>query len=92
MQREEMLQHSGRESEAKCESDSPLSLSPSLSPGFTFHFHSLLLPLSALKQLPPLMQGTFQITAGGGSRGLEGGSAGGAGCVSMERGVIQKVL
>lgn len=72
-----MLQHSGRESKANCESDSLsfLSLRP-LPP--SFHFHSpLLLPLSALKQLPPLMQGTFQMTGGrgggrGGSKGKEG--------------------
>lgn len=50
-----------------------LTVSQTLSlPLFSLYlqFHSpLLLPLSALKQLPPLMQGTFQITVGGGSVG-----------------------
>lgn len=47
----------------------------------SFHFHSpLLLPLSALKQLPPLMQGTFQMTGGREKKGMRGGGelAGGA--------------
>lgn len=67
-----MLQHSGRESKANCESDSlSLSLSRPLAP--SFHFHSpLLLPLSALKQLPPLMRGTFQRDKGGGREGEKG--------------------
>lgn len=40
----------------------------------SFHFHSpLLLPLSALKQLPPLMQGTFQMTGGREKKGMRGG-------------------
>lgn len=56
---------------------------PPLSSAFTFHFHSpLLLPLSALKQLPPLMQGTFQITAGGGREENQGG-----GVMQEEQGV-----
>lgn len=75
-----MLQHSGRESKANCESDSLfLSLWP-LPP--SFHFHSpLLLPFSALKQLPPLMQGTFQMTGGreGRTRGGRVGWGGVAG-------------
>lgn len=57
-----MLQHSGRGSKANCESDSVAPLWPSPP---SFHSRSpLLLPLSALKQLPPLMQGTFQMTGG----------------------------
>lgn len=73
-----MLQHSGRESKANCESDSLfLSLRP-LPP--SFHFHSpLLLPFSALKQLPPLMQGTFQMTGGRREQGVAGNDGWGGG-------------
>lgn len=79
MQREETLQHSGRERQANCESASPpLSLQP-LPSTSTLPFSSL----SALKQLPPLMQGTFQITAGGGREG--GRSTGGV--MQEEQGV-----
>lgn len=53
----------------------------------SFHFHSpLLLPLSALKQLPPLMQGTFQMTGGREKKGMGGGA-----CRRSKGGGKQKV-
>lgn len=84
-----MLQHSGRESKSNSESDS-LFLSVRPLPR-SFHFHSpLLLPLSALKQLPPLMQGTFQMTGGRTKKGRKGmmevGRGGGGGARALGEG------